>query len=107
MFFIQSIFKIINQKISFHKDLIIQPVNILIGMMMSYQIFHSADHPLLKAQCGKHLAGSCRTFCFLRLSIRASVFFHTDFDPDIMNESRSFQNMHRIFIQTLTLADQP
>ena len=74
---------------------------------MPYQIFYSSDYLFLKAKSPQHFPCSCRTFCFLRLSIRTAIFFHSDLNSNIMNKRRSFQCIHCAFIQPLSLANQP
>ena len=68
------IFKIIHQKISLHKNLIIHSINIRVCMMVSNKIGYPVDHILIKPRFFSIFLCLCRTFLLLQFAVTSAKF---------------------------------
>ena len=88
--------KKIYKKIGFHKNLVIQTVNIMIGVMMCNQILHSFLNLFFKSQFSEQSGSYRRPLFFLQFTAAVAVLFFAQMNYEVFKMWK--RNEKRIFV---------
>lgn len=101
-----TFFENVDKKVGFDEDLVVDAVDVAVGVMMSDQIFDALDlRVAVAAELAQDCLGDAGPLLLLILAVPVAVFGFGLMDANVVENGRRLENELRLFVQPFQRAD--
>ena len=95
----------VHEEVAFDENLVVDAIDVVIGVMMTDQERDALDDTLGKAEGGEHRLGKRWALLLLQMAGVRAILLKADLDADVVDDGGRFYDQLRLFIHFFEQAD--